>query len=134
MTNPFEQFAALATANQSLFLKFAEISQAAMQRQAEIAARGLSSQPEQGVEQKPTAFSNFAGFSTLFQDVEQNRQASLAATREAVQEWQSQVGQLFPAADAQKQFADVFQAWSKPLVTAAANETEPKAPAAKAHN
>lgn len=129
MTNPFEQFAALATANQNLFLKFAEISQAAMQRQAEIAARGFSAHPEQGTEQKPAAFANLGGFSTLFQDVEQNRQTSLAATQEAVAQWQTSVGQLFRTVDAQRQFADVIQAWAKPLTAAADVETVSKADA-----
>ncbi|MCG2842039.1 hypothetical protein L6Q21_13710 [Sandaracinobacter sp. RS1-74] len=125
MTNAFEQFAALASANQTLLLKFAEISQAAIQRQAEIASRGLAPLPAQDAEEKPAAFSNFAGFSTVFQDAEQNRQASLAATQEAVAEWQTRVGQLLAGPDVQKQFAEALQAWSKPL----AAETEGKASA-----
>ncbi|PZU46073.1 MAG: hypothetical protein DI568_12690 [Sphingomonas sp.] len=120
MSYGFEQWAALASANQNLVLKFAEISRTAALRQAEIAQQGFSAFVDQNTEQKAgvVALPGFTELSDVLKEVEQNRQTSLAAAQEAFSEWSSSVGDLFKVdgfkvGDVQQPFADAVQAWSK---------------------
>ena len=138
MSYPFDQLTALANANQKLALKCADIARAAGQRQSSIVAKAFFTASEQAGEDKPAAmtFPVLPGYSHALAEAEECRQASVNDTKAAFEEWRASVGGLFSPEEAQKQFAGVWQAWSKafvaPVVSAAAPETTEPAARAKA--
>ena len=83
MTFPLDQVLAVAGANRQLALKFFDIARTTGARQAAIGAHAL------GAFLKPGKLSEVA------QEVEQNRQALIADTKAAFEEWQETAGDLF---------------------------------------
>ncbi|PZR31058.1 hypothetical protein [Caulobacter segnis] len=138
MSYPFDQLTALASANQKLALKCANIARAAGQRQSKIVAKAFFTASEQAAEDKPAplSFPILPGYSHALAEAEECRQVSLNDTKAAFEEWRANVEGLFSPEAAQKQFANAYQAWSKaflaPLATTAASVAEAAEPAARA--
>lgn len=115
MTYPIDQLTALASANQKLAIRFANIAREAGQRQAQIAIHAVSAAMARDGDssaQAPTLL-HPAGFSRICEEAEQARQASVAETRAAVEEWWAGAGSLFSPEAAQRQVAGAYEAWGR---------------------
>jgi len=116
MSYPFDQWTTVAGANRDLLLKYAEIMRHAGERQASIATHTLAIlSPKNGEQAQPVQAPNFSGFSEIWQEIEQNRQATMEETRAAFKAWQADVGHCFEADAGRQQLAAAFETWTSSL-------------------
>lgn len=131
MTYPFDQVAAFAGANSELAQKFFDIARASGERQAKIGAEVVNTITDQAKNLKPgvPAFFTPVGFTDVFREAEQSRQAAIADTRAAVEAWQAKIRDLFSTEEGQKQATSAFQTWSQFFLTPLTAAVETAKPA-----
>ena len=111
MSAPFDQLTTLAGANQTLALKLFEALRAAGQRQASIASHAFSAATQQKDGFGPGI--GFPDFSDVLKEIEQSRQAAVADTKQAIEEWRTATGGAFSIEEGQQQVTNALQGWSR---------------------
>jgi hypothetical protein len=115
MSYPFDQFTALAGANQKLGLALADATRAVAERQFQATTQGLAAitgqdGPDKGME----------SVTRILLETESNRQAWLAESRAAFDAWQDSVLQAVSVEDAQAYFGKAIDAWTRQVPAATA--------------
>lgn len=108
MSYPFDQFAALAEAHRHLGMALADVTRVAAQRQFQVATHGLSAITGQG-----DAGKGVEEFTRVLRETESNRQAWLAQSRAAYDDWHDSVSHVVSVEDAQLYFVNAMQAWAR---------------------
>lgn len=133
MTYPIDQIVALTKANGQLALKLADIARTAGEDYAQIGGKAVAAFADQCKALKPMTAPAFGGeaVSGLFGEMEKSREASLARTKAAFDEWQDRCRHVFADADAPRELANGVQRWFQPFLMAetASAKAPPRAPA-----
>ncbi|MAM37715.1 hypothetical protein ACGGKE_18235 (plasmid) [Sphingobium naphthae] len=127
MSYPLDQITALARANGDLVLKFAEIARTDGENYAQIGSKAVTLFVDQLKEFKPGTVPAFRSeaVTSLLNEVEKSREASVGKLKAAIGEWQVSWKDLLSQATDQQELTDSVQAWFQ-LVTKPASVAEPE--------
>lgn len=119
MTYPFDQISALGKANGQLALALVQIARDSGEGYVQIGSKAATAVFDQFKGMKPGSLPGLNSESTtsLFSEVEKNREASAAKIKTAFDEWQGCCKDvLSQAAGGPQQFTDSVQNWFQPLI------------------
>ncbi|CAN5206691.1 hypothetical protein BH10PSE13_BH10PSE13_00510 [soil metagenome] len=111
MTFPVDQFVKLTQANGQFALKLAEIARAGGEDYLRIGSKAVSGLAEQARAATPgaTPRADGAGGVNLLSEIEQSREATVAKTKAAFDDWQGAWKDVWSTAADSKGAIDVFQ-------------------------
>lgn len=127
MTSPFEQIASLGKANGQLAVTLASIARDNAETYAKISGQAATAIFDQFKELKPGVVPSFSSepITGLFGEIEKSREASVAKTKAAFEEWQGCCKDvLSEAAGGQQDLTQSVQSWFQPLFKPIATEQE----------
>lgn len=132
MTFPIDQFLGLTKANGQFALKLAEIARAGGEDYLRIGGKAASSLVDQARSATPGAAptANGAGGVTALSEIEQSREAAVAKTKAAFDDWRGACKDVWLTAEDSKGAIDMFQSLAQPWLKAFnASRAEPETPA-----
>lgn len=127
MTYPFDQITSLGKANGQLVVALAGIARDNAETYAQISGKAATAMFEQFKGLKPGAPPSFSSepVTGLFGEIEKSREASVAKTKAAFDEWQGCCKDvLSQVAGGQQDLAQSVQTWFQPLFKPFATEPE----------